>query len=187
MNRARWRVRILCEDRRTEQFVCRLCKRYDVRVEHVAPAPAGKGSASAWVRLKYATSVRKRRSKNFQANLGLLVVIDGDNVGVEGRLRELAQQLEDAAIDPRGPDEAIAVFVPTWSIETWLAHLTGADGVDEKAPLKLDERYRVLWNEPKAASETIKTAVAGWDDSSTPLPSHRAALAEARRIGLMQG
>jgi hypothetical protein len=85
---------------------------------HPEVSPQGKGAASAWVLANYATQVRKRRSKSFQANLGLLVVIDGDNVGLEARLEQLEDELAAASVKPRETNEPIAVFVPTWSIET---------------------------------------------------------------------
>lgn len=33
--------------------------------------------------------------------------------------------MQDAGCGPRQPDEKVAIFVPTWNIETWLAYLTG--------------------------------------------------------------
>jgi hypothetical protein len=113
MARSQRRVWILCEDRRTERFLRGLCKRYGIHVADVEPAPSGRGAAEAWVRRHYATYVRKRRSKNFQASLGLLVAIDGDKVGVEARLRELDTELRLADIERRGDTEPVAIFVPT--------------------------------------------------------------------------
>lgn len=147
-------------------------------------SPRGKGAASAWVLRNYAALVRKRRSKNFQANLGLLVVIDGDNVGVTARLEELDEQLDIAGLERRRPVESIAVFIPTWSVETWLAHLGGAEGVDESRALKDESRLRALWGDGAAEAVTIKAAVAAWHGSMPPLPSLVAAYTEAPRVGL---
>jgi hypothetical protein len=179
------RLRLLCEDRRTERFIRRLCERY--RIELMQPpevAPVGKGAASAWVLRSYASQVRKRRSKSFQANLGLLVVIDGDNVGMEARLRELDAELRLAKAEPRGDAEPIAIFVPTWSIETWLAHLSGIEGIAETRPLKGDGEMRALWRDGTTEATTIRAAVGAWNGSDTPLPSLLAAYAEAPRVGL---
>lgn len=178
------RVRILCEDRRTERFIRRLCQRFHVRVEGILIAPSGKGAASAWIRSNYAAHVRKRRSKSFQANLGLLVVVDGDNLGGTARLRELAEQLETAQIEPRGPTESIAVFVPTWSVETWLAHLSGVAGVDESTAWKEHARTRALWGDGATEANTVKIAVAAWNGADPALPSLQDAYTEAPRVGL---
>ncbi len=178
------RVRILCEDRRTERFIRRICERYQVRVEDVVIAPSGKGAASAWVRRNYAKYVRKRRAKNFQPNLGLLVVIDGDNLGVAARLQELDAELDSARVERRQPTESIAVFVPTWSVETWLAHLSGLEGIDEGTPLKDEAAARRLWSDGRVYAATIKIAVAAWNAEEPPLPSLRAAYVEAPRVGL---
>lgn len=176
------RLLLLCEDRRTERFVRRLCGRYRIQVMQPLPSPRGKGAASAWVLRSYAALVRKRRSKNFQARLGLLVVIDGDNVGVKTRLQQLDEELDLAGIERRGSAEPIAVFVPTWSVETWLAHLGGAEGIDEGKALKDEGRLRALWD-GKAESATIKAAVSAWNGSMDPLPSLLAAYGEAPRVG----
>lgn len=184
MARGQRRVWILCEDRRTERFLSRLCERYGVEVIDVKPAPSGKGAASAWVRRKYAEYVRKRRSKNFQANLGLLVAIDGDNLGVKARMSELEAELRAAGIEPRGDAESIAIFVPTWSIETWLAHLHGAAGIDEDRALKDDPMLRALWRDGPAEAATCKAAALAWSDTPDPPPSLRSAHDEAPRVGL---
>lgn len=178
------RVRILCEDRRTERFARRLCERYQVRIAAVDVAPDGKGAASAWVRNHYAAHVAKRRSKSFQTNLGLLVVIDGDNLGVVARMQELDDQLDEAKLPRRASEEPIAVFVPTWSIETWLAHLAGVGGIEEGEALKNDGRLRMLWVDGTAEAKTIKTAVTAWNGEIPPLPSLQAAYDEAPRVGL---
>lgn len=180
----RRRVLLLCEDRRTERFLRRLCKRYGVDVIDAKPAPSGQGAASAWVRRKYAEYVRKRRSKNFQANLGLLIAVDGDNLGVKARLRELEMELRIAEIEPRGDAEPVAIFVPTWSIETWLAHLHGAQGIDETRSLKDDGELRALWRDGAAEAATCKAVAAAWNNTPAPLPSLRSAYDEAPRVGL---
>jgi hypothetical protein len=185
MTSGKRRLRILCEDRRTERFVRRLCERY--RIQVVVPpevSPHGKGAASAWVLASYAKLVRQRRSKSFQANLGLLVVIDGDNVGLRRRLQELDEKLDAAGLEHRDPNEPIAIFVPTWSIETWLAHLHGSQGLDEGRALKDDGELRELWRDGTAEAAACKTAAAAWGTTPAPLPSLLAAYGEAPRVGL---
>src|SRR5678816_3410471 len=95
------RVRLLCEDRRTDRFLRRLCKRFDVFVLESDVAPAGIGDASLWVRKRYAACVELLRARRHQRNLGLIVAIDGDNKGLDRRKAELAAELEAAEVTPR--------------------------------------------------------------------------------------
>jgi hypothetical protein len=141
------RVRLLCEDRRTDRFLGHLCKRFDVQVLASDVAPAGQGDASLWVRRRYASCVKLLREHRHQRNLGLIVAIDGDNKGVHARNIELAAELANAGVPPREEDEAIAVFVPTWSIETWLALLCTGATVVEAEPLKDHPAFRQLWED----------------------------------------
>ncbi|MBL8919052.1 MAG: hypothetical protein JNJ54_09355 [Myxococcaceae bacterium] len=117
------RVRLLCEDRRAERFFRRLCEQAGVRVVGVEVAPDGQGSAADWVLSRYPALVRQRRAKAFQANLGLLVHIDGDAVGVTQRKTELDARLAAHSMEARQAAEPVAVCVPTWCIETWVLHL----------------------------------------------------------------
>ena len=58
-------------------------------------------------------------------------MLDGDAGGVDARLTALDEACRQASVAPRGKaDHVVAVFVPTWSIETWLAYLNG-ETVDE--------------------------------------------------------
>jgi hypothetical protein len=56
-----------------------------------------------------------------------VVVMDGDDKGVDARLNELARACEAQNILPRQNDDRVAIVVPTWNIETWLAYLSGKD------------------------------------------------------------
>ena len=102
---SRYRVRILCEDRRSERFLRGLCKRFGVRILHVEVAPDSKGSASDWVLAKYAEAVGKRRSKNVQTTLGLLVHIDGDKHGFQARKAQMDDRLQRENLPLRGSSE----------------------------------------------------------------------------------
>lgn len=178
------RIRILCEDRRTDRFLRRLCQRYKIRVLDSSVAPSGRGDASTWVKQQYPRTVRLHRSRNYQHNLGLLVAIDGDNQGVRARKQELADELSHSEMLPRQDDEAIAIFVPTWSIETWLAFLVGAPGVTETQPLKEHTGFRGLWEDGKTEAATISKAAEAWRGIDDPLPSLADAYVEAERVGL---
>lgn len=178
------RIRLVCEDRLTERFLSKVCQRQKLGVLHVDIAPAGKGAASAWVRRKYPEFVKLHRSKNYQKNLCLLVAIDGDNQGVSVRKLELAQELVHAGVEARNPAELIAVFVPTWSIETWLASLVDGSAYDEGRPLKEDNAVRHLWQEDASKARTLSMAADNWRAGPPLLPSLVDAYTEGFRIGV---
>ena len=172
-----WRVDILCEDHRTERFLLRLCQRFGVGVLHVYIAPDGKGSASNWVMKQYPLQTRRRRSKNYQKFFGLLVAVDGDEIGFHKRKEQLAK------LAPREGSEPIALFVPTWAIETWLAFLCDAESVTEDQKLKKLEPYARLWKDGETEAATILQASQRWPGTA-PLSSLADSVVEGRRIGL---
>lgn len=182
-----FRVRILCEDRLTERFLRKLCERFGVHVLDVVIHPGPRGAASAWVSAQYPRLVQLRRSKKHQQNLGLLVHIDGDNVGLQARKVELDAKLCAFVpqLDRRRPNEPVAVFVPTWCIETWLLHLAGIAQPPETEKLKRgcvpDPAYRPALNELKADERSaIEKASRAWPGTSSS--SLQDAATEARRI-----
>lgn len=123
---------LLYEDNQQRAFMRRFFKkmgwRPPVREES---APGGAGSAAQFVRERFVTELRGyRRRRGKIENCALAVMIDGDSEGVAGRLQSLDAACREAGLAPRTPDERVAVFAPTWNIETWLAYLNG-DNVDE--------------------------------------------------------
>jgi len=178
-----WRVDILCEDRRAERFLTRLCDRFGVKVLNVTIAPSGKGSASDWILRQYAAAVRRRRSRSYQQYLGLLVHIDGDQEGLLARKEQLGARLTEEQLAERADSEPVALFVPTWSIETWLAYLDGAVGVTETQSLKHLQPYAQLWSDPETETATILTASQQWPGPEL-LPSLADSKIEGSRLGL---
>lgn len=63
----------------------------------------------------------------------LIAMLDGDRLGPARRKAQLDGAYRDRGLEPRSKAERAAVFVPTWSIETWLAYLDGVT-VDESRP-----------------------------------------------------
>ena len=181
-----FRLTILCEDRLTERFLRRLCERYHHQVQEVVVSPSGNGDASAWVKKQYAEQVKKRRSKNYQKQLGLLVCVDGDEVGCSARQQEMNQALQAANIERRTPEEPIAVLVPTWSIETWLAALCGKSDIVEDHSYKDEAAYRSqardLFGDGAKDSATCRSAAEAWKATTALLPSLAEAYAEAKRV-----
>jgi hypothetical protein len=121
------------------------------------------------VREQYVREVKAHRSQaNHQPNLALLVATDGDRFGVEKRKQSLDQALLDAGLTARGPLERVAICVPTWSIETWLAWLcqcSHLDAVDEHTRYKNDPRFSRC-EEQQLIS--CKRAVDAWSEPPRP-------------------
>ncbi len=123
---------VICEDQQHEVFVRRFLKAmgliasiHQLRVE---PSPRGRGAAERFVREQYVDELKAVRSTHVATTL--LVVVDGDAAGVNERLRQLDEACSRQGVPTRSPEDSVAVFVPTWNIETWLAYLDG-ETVDE--------------------------------------------------------
>lgn len=97
----------------------------------VEKAPAGRGSAEQYVRQQFPRELKAHR--RLHINSVLVVILDGDRVGVDGRIGELDKACEGAGIGMRTPDERVAVFVPTWNIETWFSYLDGETADETKS------------------------------------------------------
>ena len=119
------RAVVLCEDLQQEVFVRRFLKTlgWGTRQLRVEKAPPGRGSAVQFVRQTYPGELAAFRRPD-TANL-LIVMVDGDEQGVDVRLRELQAACEAAGLPNREPGERVLILVPTWRIETWLAYLAG--------------------------------------------------------------
>ncbi len=123
---------ILCEDRQHETFARRFLEKagLSARRLRVEIAPRGRGSAEQFVRERFPKELSANRSNRNRVAQGLIVILDGDNPGVVGRHEELANACQVQGLRAREQDEHVAIFVPTWNIETWLTYLDGTD-VDE--------------------------------------------------------
>lgn len=118
--RRRANLVLLCEDALQETLLRRfLVKKLQFQDHQIraVPRPVGQGAAEAFVRRSFRKEVHAYRKTRNRLRIGLLVVIDGDQPGLERRRNWL---LKDC---PRRRAEAIAVLVPTWSIETWILDL----------------------------------------------------------------
>ncbi len=94
----------------------------------VEKAPGGRGSADQFVRQQFPRELKAHRTRH--ASQAVVTMMDGDRYGVDARLEQLNQACRAGSIDVRNPGERVAVFIPTWNIETWFAYLDGAT-VDE--------------------------------------------------------
>ena len=123
--RRRVKYILVCEDQQHATFVrqflnkARLVTYPDqLRVEC---SPTGRGAADRFVQETYVTELDAGRRTHVATTL--LVLTDGDAVGVNGRLHRLDDACKRQRVAVRSPADSVAVFVPTWNIETWLAYL----------------------------------------------------------------
>lgn len=123
---------LLCEDTQHETFARRFLEKagWSTRRLRVEKAPRGRGSAEQFVRERFPIELSAYRSNRNRVAQCLMIILDGDAQGVAGRLDELAKACQGEDIKPRERDEHVAIIVPTWNIETWLAYLSG-EVVDE--------------------------------------------------------
>lgn len=118
---------LLCEDNQHEAFARRFLKKagWEARHLRVEKASQGKGAATQFVCERFPSELKEYRSRCAHIDLRLVVLVDGDQRGVAGRQQDLDQACMKASVPLRQPGEKVAIFVPTWNIETWLAYLDG--------------------------------------------------------------
>lgn len=116
---------LVCEDQQHETFARRFLKEtrlvtdpYQLRVER---SPSGRGAADRFVQEVYVEELDAGRRSHVATTL--LLLADGDAVGIDGRLRRLDAACKRRGVAARSPADSVAVFIPTWNIETWLAYL----------------------------------------------------------------
>lgn len=128
----RVRLDVLCEDRQHESFVRKLLKGLGINLRQCQfdIAPSGQQSAEQYVRQNYPTLVAAYRRRNYQSDLGLVVLVDADANTVQERKDELDEALESEGESSREASDRVALFVPRRNIETWIWNLRG-ERVDE--------------------------------------------------------
>ena len=136
-------------------------------------APPGRGAGEQFVRERFPEELGGYRSNRNRVSRGLIVMLDGDAAGLTGRLRSLDESCRSSGVDPRRDDDRVAVFVPTWSIETWFAWLDG-EPVDEKKTYPKLDRPKDC---PQHVDELVRRCNAGALGSAAP-PALQAASKE---------
>lgn len=113
---------LLAEDPRHERLALRVARAFGLNDQPIKAwrSPEGKGSASDWVVRQFPQRVRETTRKRPTERVALIVMIDGDNMGVAQRKRSLDESLVKSGQSIRADNEPVVVLVPTWSIETWL-------------------------------------------------------------------
>lgn len=129
MSGIRWWL--LGEDPEHERLALALARRLGLksRPVNVVIAPSGVGAASAFVLKRYAHEVRVTTRQRRGERVVIIVMIDGDNAGLQRRKEQFEAALREAGEAPRQGDEPVVILVPTWSVETWL-HPRGPDVVE---------------------------------------------------------
>ena len=122
------RIVLLCEDRQHETFVKRFLRRdgWNLRDFRVALSPQGRGSAEQFVREQFPRELQAIRAKGNE-HVRLIVMIDGDDKGVNARRDSLNAACEAQTLRTIGEADNVLICVPTWSIETWFAFLDGGE------------------------------------------------------------
>ena len=121
---------LLCEDRQHAAFARRFLEKrgWNRKRLRAIISPGGSGSGEQFAREHFPSELQRLRRRS--ASGMLVVMIDGDASGPASRKRALDEACQKVGIEPRRAGEAVAIFIPTWRIETWLSYLDGSD-VDE--------------------------------------------------------
>ena len=125
---------LLCEDAQHESFGRRFLEKAGWTIRHirVERAPKGRGAAEQFVRKRFPDELKAYRRRKHRVSVALIVMVDGDNRGVDQRVDELDTACRERNIACRNSGEHVLVFVPTWQIETWLAYLGGETVNEDK-------------------------------------------------------
>jgi hypothetical protein len=131
MSKRKVNLVIYCEDKQQECFARRFLygmgwTKRDIRIP---PYPNGKGSGEQRVREAYIKELIIYH-KNLR-RYAMIAVTDGDKFGVDKRIKQIEQACITAGVEPRSKNDAVAIVVPTWSIEAWIKYLDGNE-IDEQ-------------------------------------------------------
>jgi hypothetical protein len=179
------RLRVLCEDQRTQIFIENLATRFGIGSRHIKfdISPRSSEDASKYVLDNFVEAVKQwRAARHGHEMIAFLVVIDGDKHGVVRRRNELLQRLRDSGAKPIAQNDPVAIIVPTWHIETWIAWLCGHRPIDERTryngrdPAGLDVHHKI-----KQRTYNTEAAIAAWNPPAAEESVHVPSLADARR------
>ncbi|MDE0524556.1 MAG: hypothetical protein OXH79_21655 [Boseongicola sp.] len=150
---------LLCEDSQHDTFLRRFLKalNWDTREMRVARVRAGMGSGEQFVRTRLPIELKAYRQNRNRVAYALVVMIDGDNQGVKGRIQQLTDECREFEICMPQKGEKVAVFVPTWNIETWLAYLDDQDVDERKADYPRLERPRECKRHASVLAESCRS------------------------------
>jgi hypothetical protein len=147
---------LLCEDREQERFFRPILERHFSRIRVEARKAHG-GASFVLQNLKRLAQYIRR---NHQEAVALLVVIDGDSTGREGRLEEIRAA---AGLTGAAWEEHIGRCIPSRSVETWEMWLCGRHEVDETTSYK-----EAFHREVERRQMSSRQAVEAWFLHLTP-------------------
>ena len=129
----RVRMTLLYEDTQHEAFALRFLEKrgWSTRQIQRVKAPGGRGAAEQFIRRRFPIELQELRKQH--GNVSLVVLVDGDRYGLSERLTQLDTACDQERVPRRQANESVFVFVPTWSIETWLAYLDGQSVVEDES------------------------------------------------------
>jgi hypothetical protein len=168
------RCLLLCEDIEQERLFRPILERHFRRIYVEARKPHGGASFV----LQHVERLADYIRQHHQEAVGLLVVIDGDTAGLQGRL----EAIRAAAGSAGAPwEKRIAVCVPSRTVETWEMWLCGAREVDEQTEYK-----GIFHREVERGAMSARKAVEAWFAPLTPEAqqteeTHLPALAHGRK------
>jgi len=167
------RCLLLCEDIEQERLLRPIMERHFRRV-YVEPRKPHGGASFVLQRVEQLANYIRQHQ---QEAVGLLVVIDGDKAGLQGRLEEIYAA---AGLTRRAAwEKKIARCVPSRNIETWEMWLCGAREVDEQTDYK--ETFR---REVERGAMSAPMAVEAW---FAPLTPEQRQIEEVRLPALAHG
>lgn len=191
MDSRKLRLHVLCEDKLHQNFVERLADRWGIGYwqRTIQASPHARGSAAQFVLDNFVGFVKSCRSHH-DANVAGLVVIDGDEHGLQRRRQQVNDLLRGAgepALDPG--DSRFAMIAPCWHIETWIAWLCGHRPIDETTRYKpQDSLGSEVSRKIKKGDYSARLAVKSWtpprSDEAVHVPSLATSREELRRLGV---
>lgn len=174
---------VLCEDVQGWVFARRMLLELGYNSHRIRrlPYPSdGRGCGEQSVREQYPAQLKSFRSRAARAKTVLVVHTDADRLTVQQRHARLDAELSNQGVPPRGPDEAVAVLVPKWEIETWIHFFLDGPPVDEA---RNDySKYQGRESDTWPAAEAFADHVSKGSQPAMAPPSLLAGLKEARRI-----
>ena len=173
-------ITLLCEDNRHEQFVRAFLKQKgrSREVRRVFPdgykshETGGAKPNNSFVLTNAAREVREARK--VPPKRALVIVIDGDERGLQSRLGNLRELLNKENLESLKEKERIAVVVPCRNIETWIHHFKAeiATETDDFSSLYAKNKYD--------ATPEAKAFAAFVSDGNAAEVPHLPALNDAR-------
>lgn len=150
------RCLLLCEDIEQERLFRPILECQFNRI-YVEPRRPRGGAGFVLQRLERLTSYIRQ---HHQEAVALLVVVDGDRVGLQRRLEAISRA---AGFSGAAWEERIARCVPCRTVETWEIWLCGVHAVDEQTEYK--EAFR---REVEQGSMSGRKAAEAWFAPLTP-------------------